>query len=127
MEQLRYNAANSQAAKLLDLIKDGSRRTEARVESLFASNFDVEKMQSEAHKLANECMSMACELLEIHKITRDKMDARRAQTFFKCVMRLDPSQAEQAEEGEKQARTAARSRRQRVAHSANQRRKSIPG
>ena len=40
-------------------------------------------------------------------------------------MRLDPSQAEEAEQGQERARSAARSRRQRVAHGANQRRKSV--
>ena len=65
------------------------------------------------------------ELLAIFDVTRDKDDTRRAEEYFKSACKLDPSVAEEADEGRQQAIAKRRSRRQRAANSAAERRRSV--
>lgn len=65
------------------------------------------------------------ELLAIFDVTRDKDDARRAENYFTSACKLDPSTAEEADEGRQQAIAKRRSRRQRAASSAAERRRSV--
>ena len=72
----------------------------------------------EAEKLADSCMKLGNELLAIFEVTRDKEDTRRAEEYFRSACKLDPSVAEEADEGRQQAIAKRRSRRQRAANSA---------
>jgi hypothetical protein len=65
------------------------------------------------------------ELLAIFEVTRDKEDTRRAEDYFKSACKLDPSVAEEADEGRQQAIAKRRSRRQRAANTAAERRRSV--
>lgn len=58
-------------------------------------------------------------------MTRDKDDTRRAEEYFKSACKLDPSVSEEADEGRQLAIAKRRSRRQRAADSAAERRRSV--